>query len=81
MAASVTLNAPTMEGQLYELVQRIQAKERNGEVSATGTNRVTSSNNDDNGTITISATLTYVSSVGADGKVSIEIQEYLTPTL
>ena len=79
MAAAVTLNAPTMEGQLYELIQLIQIKERNGDVTVANANNVTSNSNDDNGTITATINLTFTKTVAADGSVVTNVNEYLTP--
>ncbi|MGK7893956.1 MAG: hypothetical protein AB4372_10120 [Xenococcus sp. (in: cyanobacteria)] len=81
MAAAVTLNSPTMEGQFYELIQLMQIKERNGDVSVANTNNITSNSSDDNGVITGNFTLAFTKTVNPDGSVAITIDEYLTPTV
>jgi len=81
MAAAVTLQSTTMEGQFIELVQHMQNKENKGDVVVAGTNNIINNESGDGLTFTGTFTLTTEKSVGADGTLVTKAVEYLTPTL
>ncbi|ELS04919.1 hypothetical protein Xen7305DRAFT_00046550 [Xenococcus sp. PCC 7305] len=79
MAAAVNLNATTIEGQLIEILQIMQNKENNGEVTVNGTNNITTTENNDSATLSGNFSITFKKTVNASGQLVTEAVEYLTP--
>jgi hypothetical protein len=77
MAASVTLNATTIEGQLMELVTAIQILENDTDANPNNQNRVTGSFNSDNGTFTGTFNLQIAQAVDNTGKPIFTAVTYL----
>ena len=69
MAAAITTNASTLEGQLIEIITAIQVKESDTASNPNGANLVTSNTNYDNKKFNANVSLDISTSVGANGSV------------
>ena len=77
MAASITLNSTTAEGQLVELITRIQMLEGSDVNNPNNLNRVTGNFNQDTGIYTGSFNLVCVPSVDSSGFPTFQVETYL----
>ena len=78
MASAVTLQSTTLEGQLVELIERIQILESNPDANPNNQNRVTGNNSLDNGNINGTFNIALVTTIDAQGRPVREAVEYLS---
>lgn len=78
MASAVTLNSTTLEGQLVELIERIQILELNSDANPNNENRVTGNNSLDNGNINGTFNIALTTTIDAQGRPVREAVEYLS---
>lgn len=78
MAAAVTLTSTTIEGQLVELITKIQMLERDSATNPDNANRVTGNANYDQGTFTGTFNLAITTELNTSGQAVTIAQEYLS---
>ena len=77
MASSVTLSSSTIEGQMVELVSRIQIAEADSAKNPNNVNAITGSYNQDTGIFSGTFSIPCDAAVDASGLPSFAAQEYL----
>lgn len=77
MASAVTLAATTLEGQLVELITKIQIMERTTANNPNNSNLVTGTANYDQGTFSGTFNLAIATEINTDGQAVTVVQEYL----
>lgn len=77
MAAPITTNATTLEGQLMEIITAIQVKENDSASNPQNLNLVTANTNLDTGNFNATVNLSITTSVGSSGSLVIEAESYL----
>ena len=78
MASAFTLQATTAEGQLVELVERLQILESNPDANPNNENRITGNNSLDNGNINGTFNIALATTIDAQGRPVREAVEYLS---
>ena len=78
MASAFTLQATTAEGQLAELMERLQILEANPDANPNNENRVTGTRNSDTQAFNGTVNLAFAPSIDAQGRVVYEVEEYLS---